>query len=132
MVLRNLAIVEAVIRDSRGRILLLRRSENNRIFVGKWQLPGGKAELGEALEGAIKREILEETSCKCLNLKLEKVLPIFGKFNGAPGNFLLFVFSCKLKGKVLMSSEHSEFKYLKKGEINQKHLAPTSRKALFS
>ncbi len=43
-----------------GKFLLVQRSENDDIFPGKWQNLGGKIELGETVEEAVKREIKEE------------------------------------------------------------------------
>lgn len=50
-----------VIVQSQGKFLLVRRSEDDDIFPGKWQNAGGKVEAGETLEEAARREILEET-----------------------------------------------------------------------
>jgi len=41
------------------RVLLIRRAHPPR--EGEWSLPGGKVELGEALEDAVRRELHEET-----------------------------------------------------------------------
>jgi ADP-ribose pyrophosphatase YjhB (NUDIX family) len=46
----------AVVTDERGRIVLHRRSDNDR-----WSLPGGAMELGESIAGCAVRETLEET-----------------------------------------------------------------------
>lgn len=46
-----------VIRGS--RVLLIRRGREP--LKGEWSLPGGMLELGETLEGGVKREVLEET-----------------------------------------------------------------------
>lgn len=51
--------VGAVIVDGR-RVLLVRRGHAP--LKGEWSLPGGAVELGETLEAALKREIVEETS----------------------------------------------------------------------
>lgn len=41
------------------QVLLIRRGQEP--LKGEWSLPGGAVELGETLEEAIRREVLEET-----------------------------------------------------------------------
>ncbi|MDQ3057674.1 MAG: Nudix family hydrolase [Pseudomonadota bacterium] len=52
-------VVAGVIRDTRGRILLARRTEG-RDLAGLWEFPGGKREPGETPEQALARELHEE------------------------------------------------------------------------
>jgi len=54
-----LCAVSGVIFDSEERVLLVRRGRPP--ARGKWSLPGGVVQLGEELEEALKREILEES-----------------------------------------------------------------------
>jgi 8-oxo-dGTP diphosphatase len=58
-----IAGVGAVIVDERASgepvVLLIRRAQEP--LKGEWSLPGGAVELGETLEAAIRREVLEET-----------------------------------------------------------------------
>jgi 8-oxo-dGTP diphosphatase len=49
----------AVVRDSGGRLLLIRRA--NPPSEGLWSLPGGRVEPGESPAAAAAREVREET-----------------------------------------------------------------------
>lgn len=52
--------VRAILRDDRGRCLLIRRSSANTRFVGCWEWPGGKVDPGEDFATALHREMSEE------------------------------------------------------------------------
>ncbi len=52
-------IVGAAMRRGEPTVLLIRRGQEP--LKGEWSLPGGAVELGETLEEAIRREVLEET-----------------------------------------------------------------------
>ena len=57
-----LAGVGAVVIDASGRVLLVKRGSEP--IKGRWSIPGGLIELGEALTDAVKREIEEETGLR--------------------------------------------------------------------
>ncbi len=48
--------VAGVVRDDRGRLLMIQRSDNN-----LWALPGGAQDIGETTSEAAVREVREET-----------------------------------------------------------------------
>ena len=52
-------VVRAILEDSEGRILLLRR--RGKVEAKSWCLPGGKVEYGQTVEQAVKEEVKEET-----------------------------------------------------------------------
>jgi mutator protein MutT len=56
--------VDAIIEDNSGNLLFVRRKKDP--FKGKLSLPGGKVDLGEIVEEAVKREVLEETNLKVI------------------------------------------------------------------
>lgn len=59
---------DCVIFDPEGRALLIRRGHPP--FAGAYALPGGFVEIGETVEGACRREVLEETGIKVDVLRL--------------------------------------------------------------
>jgi len=124
-------LVEAIVRDKSGKILLLKRSGVNKFYKGLWQLPGGKVDAGENVTHAIKRELKEETNCNNKNLVFEKVFSFNQEFNGFKGKAVLMVFSCGLVGKLKLSEDHLEHNYFSIEEIKKLKLAPNSKKAIF-
>jgi 8-oxo-dGTP diphosphatase len=54
-----------------GRALLIRRGSEP--LLGEWSIPGGTLELGETLEEAVARELLEETGLEVRVLELIEV-----------------------------------------------------------
>ena len=70
---RPLVVVGAatLIVDAAGRLLLLKRSDNN-----CWGIPGGGVEPGEFVEAAARREAFEETGLELGEMTL------FGVFSG--------------------------------------------------
>jgi 8-oxo-dGTP diphosphatase len=63
-----LLTVDCVVVDAAGRVLLIRRQ--NPPFKGELALPGGFVEIGETVEAAARREVLEETGVRVSKLML--------------------------------------------------------------
>ena len=57
-----------------GRVVLIRRRFEP--LAGRWSLPGGALELGETLEAAVVREMLEETG---LDVDVGPVIEVFDR-----------------------------------------------------
>ena len=63
-----LLCADAVVFDAAGRLLVVRRKFPP--FQGAYALPGGFVEIGETVEAACARELLEETGIKAGKLSL--------------------------------------------------------------
>jgi 8-oxo-dGTP diphosphatase len=63
----NVAV--GVLIDVRGQVLLTSRPEG-KVYSGYWEFPGGKFELGETAEQALRRELMEE-----LGITIGKAIP---------------------------------------------------------
>ncbi|MGI6589116.1 MAG: NUDIX domain-containing protein [Candidatus Iainarchaeum sp.] len=130
--LKSFVIVEALIYNNKGEILLLKRSNKNSVWVNKWQLPGGKVEEGESPLKAIKREICEETSLSCKGLSLFNVFKFENTFKGKKEVVSLKVYSCNISEEdLVLDADHSSFKFINPKKIKKSDLTQISKISIF-
>jgi 8-oxo-dGTP diphosphatase len=87
------------------RILLVERGREP--LAGYWSLPGGVLEVGELLEQAVKREVLEETG---LVIEPGPVVEIFERIirddtGAVEYHYVLVDYLCKVVGGTLMAAD---------------------------
>ena len=92
--------VGAVVMD-RDSVLLIQRGQEPQ--KGAWTLPGGAVELGETLEQAIRREVLEETG---LEVEPVRIVEILDRISRDPDgriayHYVLVDFACEVLGGIL-------------------------------
>jgi 8-oxo-dGTP diphosphatase len=114
MIMKEVHVTAAVIVND-GKILCVQRGENKLSYISKkWEFPGGKVEVGEALEDTIKREIAEE-----LHLQIS-VREFLIQVNHEYPDFKLKMdtFICEIIDGELKLTEHIDFKWLNKEELS--------------
>ena len=108
--------VAALIRDDRGRLLLIRRSDNGRL-----SLPAGAMDPGETAAFAARREVWEETGLEVEPVALAGVLgPRRSVYeNGDQVEYTVAVFRCLVRGGVLraVDGEAAGFEWLHPEEL---------------
>lgn len=113
--------VYALVRDAKGRILLLRRCGARNHFAGCWELPGGKPSPGEAYADTALIEVFEETG---LDVTLTGVV---GAAEGSvPGvRVAMLVLEARTRRtKVILSDEHDDFRWLSLDQVGSLELRP--------
>ena len=114
-------ISKAVIQKNE-KFLLLKRSSRSRSYPETWDFAGGKHDLGENPKESVIRETKEETS-----LDIEPGNEIKTKeYHDEKYDLLFHYFTpTLLSEKIILSPDHSDFKWLSKEEIKYLELHPS-------
>lgn len=99
-------LISGILRDVKGNILLIKRSNKNKTFKGSWQLPEGKMEFGEQPIETLTREINEELGCRLISARLASVNSVVIPFQGISYHVLRIVLAVQWKGEITLSGEH--------------------------
>jgi len=90
--------VGAICRSGGGIILLRRSIEPG---YGKWVFPGGYVDRGETLEGAARREALEEVNAE---IRIERLLNVYS-YEGGP--VIVIVYAAEMVGGALRGGDEA-------------------------
>jgi mutator protein MutT len=116
--------VGAVIIDG-DRVLLVKRGHAP--LKGEWSLPGGAVELGETLEEAVVREVLEETG---LQVAVGPLVEIFERIEKSPDgdvayHFVIVDYACAaVSGRVQHASDADEARWVHISELPAFRITP--------
>jgi len=113
-------VVAAVI-CVKEKYLVCQRPKHKR-HGGLWEFPGGKVDLNETFENAIKRELFEELSINLINIG--KVLYSTGETNS---DFVIHFIESQILGKPKLN-EHQKKRWATKEELLQLPFAPSDMK----
>ena len=117
--------VSAIVPDSDGRILLIRRTDNN-----YWSIPGGGVEPGESVSQAAAREVMEETGIRC---EVTGLVGIYSDPNHVAAyddgevrqEFSICFVTKMLGGTVATSRESSEVRFVSTDDISGYEMHPS-------
>jgi len=107
-------IVVGICVDSDGNILIALRPEE-KMLGGLWEFPGGKVESGESLEGALKRELLEELSVE-VSIHPQKLTEI--KHTYSHFKITLHAFYCFITSGEAVPKASKILKWIKPAELD--------------
>ena len=121
MTMKQIEVVAAIIHDSDGRIFATQRGYGD--MKDGWEFPGGKMELGETPEEALKREILEELDTKIVVERLLTTVDYdYPKFH-----LTMHCFICSIESGSLTLKEHEAARWLKLSDIYSVDWLPADR-----
>ena len=99
----GVAVDAIVLRDDGSFVLIKRRRPP---FQGFFALPGGAVEYGETVEGAVVREVREETG---LDVRVEKIAGVYSEPGRDPrGHVISIAFICRETGGELMAGSDAK------------------------
>ena len=116
---RPIVGVGAVVLDGKGHVLLVKRAHEP--LKGEWSLPGGGVEIGETLEEAVAREILEETG---LTVTVGPVVEVLDRVQRAPDgrveyHFVIIDYVCHAADDRLTSgSDADDVRWVRPDELS--------------
>jgi len=111
----------------RGRILLSVRGKPP--SEGLWGLPGGVVEVGETVEEALVREVLEETGVTVRPLKQVAVLDSVNRDEDGriKYHYILFEFLCEyVSGEVRPDSDALDARWVPLDDLGSVDIMPTT------
>lgn len=110
--MKQINIVAAVIHDAQNNIFATQRGYGE--WKGWWEFPGGKVEVNEVPENALRREIWEELSA---DIKVEKFLCIV-EYDYATFHLSMRCYLCTLQSETLHLNEHTDARWITVSEID--------------
>ena len=109
--MKQIEVVAAIIRKD-DKIFATQRGYGD--FKDWWEFPGGKMELGETPEDALKREIREELSTE---ISVDEFLCTV-EYDYPKFHLTMHCYLCSLPTEALNLNEHEAAKWLSKYELD--------------
>ena len=115
--METISVLTGMLKD-KDEYLIVKRSETDDFYPGNWEFPGGHLEDGETLKEGLSRELKEEIN---FDLLINPVLTHYYDEIKNENNHCIHVIELdfiinvdKKDLNIKLSSEHSDFKWVKK------------------
>jgi ADP-ribose pyrophosphatase YjhB (NUDIX family) len=119
----------AFILNENNELLLHKRSKSPEI--GYWSIPGGKVEMFEKFEDAVKREIKEETDLDIEIIRLNGICDHIVDIEGEDKvHWITPSYVCRVAGgiaKIMEPTKHSEMGWFSLSNLPDKLTIPTKK-----
>lgn len=110
-------VLTGILKDE-DLFLIVKRSDNDDLYPGAWEFPGGHLEIGETLKEGLKRELFEEIG---YTKKIEPIITHYFDEIKEKNHELIhnleidFIINVKKdKIDIKLSNEHTDYKWVKK------------------
>ena len=121
--MKHIEVVAAIIRKG-DKIFATQRGYGD--FKDWWEFPGGKMEVGETPEGALKREIREELSAE---ISVDEFLCTV-EYDYPQFHLTMHCYLCSLIGEALHLNEHEAARWLTKEQLDSVKWLPADMKVI--
>ena len=113
--MKNIHVVAAIIMKN-NKVLCMQRGDNKYEYISrKFEFPGGKIEVGESNEEALKREIQEE-----LNIEINIYKKITEEaYKDEKIDIILHYYLCSQKNGTITLSEHENLAWVAKKDFEK-------------
>lgn len=122
----NTRLFTAGILTRGGKVLVLRRKEDDDTYPGMWDCVGGHFEEGESAEACMSRELTEESG---LRAKILKTGPLI-EYRDGYGRSIAVPYLLESRSGRVKLSEHTEFSWVPPAEARTLKAVPVLNLAL--
>lgn len=110
-------VLTGILKDD-NEFLIVKRNENDELYPGAWEFPGGHLENGETIKDGLKRELFEEIG---FNEEFDPIIThYYDEIKNKNGNLIYnleidFIINVNKNDiNVILSNEHCDYKWVGK------------------
>jgi len=115
-------VAAALIRDSVGRYLITQRRQGSHL-AGLWEFPGGKLEVGESPDVALRRELREELGATFAVGKLVETV----RWEYPDRTVVLHFYDCRVESGAVEPREGQAMAWVEPGDLGRYEFPPADR-----